>query len=142
MINHKSGANMYSKGFSKLFIAIMLAIGLVILIPIALVASHEASVNNRKRQIQDQIDALHIAATPESTQCDGDGVDSAPWCDYRYTGSATIVEKALLAAGYAEDTSNKLPGSTEHRYVGGNPKIAFRVSASDGVTTLYGEWSQ
>ncbi|TAH33980.1 hypothetical protein EYC59_04145 [Candidatus Saccharibacteria bacterium] len=129
---------MNSRGFST----VLTIVGLVILVPLLLLAFHGISVGNQKHQIEDQIAGLHLQKAPESTQCDGDGIDSNPWCQYEYTIPTTTIEKALQAAGYAQDTSDGSQSNTTHKYIGGNPKMLFKVSTSNGMTVLYGERSE
>jgi hypothetical protein len=129
---------MSSQGFST----VLAVLGLVVLIPVILLSFHGISLSTRKHQIESQIAGLHISATPQSEQCGGDGVDSNPWCDYKYAVPMTTIEKALAQGGYTLSGSNNFQANTETTFVGGNPKMSFKVSSFNGLTTLYGERSQ
>jgi hypothetical protein len=97
------------------------------------------SVKNKQHRIEKNIADLHISVPPESTQCDGDGVDSIPWCDYKFATDMKIIQNALLAANYHEVSHVSFAGRTESTYAGSDPKITFKVSSSSGIISLYGE---
>lgn len=125
------------KGFSL----VLITLGGIFLIPVILLSFHQASLSAKKKQIENAIQGLRISASPVSKQCGGDGVDSNAWCDYKYNGSTTLIDNALAAAGYKTEKNPSYTGnlSSEKLYLGGEPKMSFRVSNYNGVTSLYGE---
>lgn len=129
-------------GFSTLFIIIMSVIALPIILIALFSVRNTATLSHQRHEIESQIADLHIAGEPQSNQCGGDGVDSNAWCDYKYSSSMSIIENALKAAGYQTTNSQSYQGNTEVTYMGGNPKVSFRVSSYNGTTTLYGELSK
>ncbi len=133
---------MNSRGFSTPFIIIMTILAIIILGPVLLVSIHNASVSNKKAQIKNQIENLHIPVTPQSDQCGGDGVDSNPWCDYKYATTPNTIQNALVSAGYHVINTVSYGGNSKITYKSNDSKLSFDVSTSNGITTLYGEQGQ
>ncbi len=127
-----------NKGFS----ITITVIGLAILIPVILIMLFNSRLNNQRGQIKGRIADLHISAAPQSEQCGGDGVDSKPWCDYKYPVAMSEMKKILESAGYSLNSNVSYSNGSFATYKGGNPEVTFRISSNSGITSLYGELSQ